>query len=45
VAVPLAGFDVVDDDADFFATTRTSGFGVSGGESAVAEAGEYFSFQ
>jgi hypothetical protein len=32
-------------EADFFDTTRTSGFGVSGGESDVALAGEYFSFQ
>jgi hypothetical protein len=41
----LEGFDVDGADDVGFATTSTSGFGVSGGESAVAVAGVYLSFQ
>ena len=44
MGVALAdGFGVF--DADAFETTSTSGRGVSGGESEVALAGAYFSFQ
>ncbi len=45
VVAPLDGFGVFEEELPPFASTSTSGRGVSGGESAVAVAGVYLSFQ
>ena len=42
---PLDGFGVFKEELPPFTSTSTSGRGVSGGESAVAVAGVYLSFQ